>query len=112
MTKYTKDELKELAKGVFRSNNTTARIYAREDGTFINEEQYEERQKEGTHKDFNFKFDNPNVKQKAVDSGELEKVRKDLGEAKGLIEKQKKALVAKDAEIKKLKEQLKEQSKK
>lgn len=47
--KYTKEELAERAKGVFRSNKSLAAVYASENGTFLNAKQYEAARKEGKH---------------------------------------------------------------
>ncbi len=69
-TKYTKEELTELAKGVFCDDKTSPSIYANEEGTFRNSVQYDalpnksEDGKPGKDS-FLFEFKNPNVK--AVD---------------------------------------------
>lgn len=60
--KYNKEELSKLAKGVFKDDKTSPSVYANEEGTFLNSDQYEERKKAGTHKSFVFEFKNPNVK--------------------------------------------------
>lgn len=40
MKKYSDNELKELAKGVFKSQPNDAVVYASESGNFLNEDQY------------------------------------------------------------------------
>lgn len=69
--KYNKEELAELAKGDFRGSKNAV-LYAREDGTFLNERQYEESKKKGEHKDFVHVFKNPSMKPAPV-AGSTEK---------------------------------------
>lgn len=60
--KYSEEELAELAKGVFRDDKTSPSIYADEEGTFKNSQQYDAMSDEEKEK-FPFEFKNPNVKE-------------------------------------------------
>jgi predicted RNase H-like nuclease (RuvC/YqgF family) len=71
---YTKEELNELAKGVFATDKTSPSIYANEEGTFRNAVQYEKMSDEDKAK-FPHAFKNPHVKQTAetVSDAKIEK---------------------------------------
>lgn len=105
MKKYNENELKELAKGVFKSQPNDAVVYASESGNFLNEDQYnalsKDDQKACTA------IENPNVK-KAVDKKADKAIESAVKEA---TEELTAKLAIKDTEIKALKTKLKEESK-
>lgn len=73
MQKFNKEELTELAKGVFKDDKTSPSIYADEHGTFRNSVQYE-KMTAAEKKLFPFEFKNPNVKDSKKQEAESEKL--------------------------------------
>lgn len=113
---YTKEELAELAKGVFKDDKESPMIYADANGTFRTPAQYEALKKEGKHKDFSFEFKNPNVKSVKAEAADadpataekLAEALKEIDRLNGLksVTQAKAALEAKDVEIADLKKQI------
>lgn len=99
MNKYTNEELKALALDSLKGDTITSALYAYEDGTFLNPEQYKMLLK-GDPKEAKelYKIDNPNLK-KSEDVIELKEqvasLEKELADTK-------KALDAANEQIKKL----------
>jgi hypothetical protein len=114
--KYSKEELAELAKGVFKDDKESPMVYADDEGTFRTPQQYAAMKKEGKHTGFTNVFKNPNVKEgtaaaPASDPEMEKKLAEALKEIDRLntlksVKEAKAALDAKDAEIAELKAKL------